>query len=335
MDGSIGVHSEILSFLSVYIFKAHTSVWLRTYNLENTLYFKNVSNQGRKVSGPCYEETVMKRPKKVIEKISLPLMFVTFVMAVLVFAVSPVSAQDAQLCDGLNFCDRDDDTYIRDHKKCRHCDPQEPLDCDDNDQDFSNDCENDVTPSTEYTAKLTSGAFIFVGGAISVTPGSNKGIGLEPVYVAGDAEMQRPIDPVKQATWDSMFTIGCPNLEPIAEDDTGKHYVDTILSSSDDWTIEEPGNIRVILRDIELTDSRSVKWDVTVQLIGPENYDPYPETDWLPTVGDSPHTFELTRGRMWGREVRGGQGGRMSCYSGGSDVGIFPLGDSVLEIAIP
>ena len=34
----------------------------------------------------------MKTTKKVIEKISLPLMFVTFVMAVLMFAVSPVSA---------------------------------------------------------------------------------------------------------------------------------------------------------------------------------------------------------------------------------------------------
>ena len=34
----------------------------------------------------------MKTPRKVMEKISLPLMFVTFVMAVLVFAVSPVSA---------------------------------------------------------------------------------------------------------------------------------------------------------------------------------------------------------------------------------------------------
>ena len=36
--------------------------------------------------------------------------------------------------------------------------------------------------------------------------------------------------------------------------------------------------------------------------------------DWLPTVGDSPHLFFLTKGNMWGREVGGGQGGRQSCH---------------------
>jgi hypothetical protein len=87
-------------------------VWLRTYNLENTLYFKNVSNQERKVSGPYYEETVMKTPTKVIEKISLPLMFGMFVVAVLVFAVSPVSA--APIC-----VDADGDLYYKFHRK--HC----------------------------------------------------------------------------------------------------------------------------------------------------------------------------------------------------------------------
>ena len=110
MDGSIDVHSEIFSFLSVYIGKARTQVCGCAHTIWKIRFdFKNVSNQGRKVSGPCYEETVMKTPKKVIEKISLPLKFVTFVMAVLMFAVSPVSAapdcdnpkhQDKPACTG-------------------------------------------------------------------------------------------------------------------------------------------------------------------------------------------------------------------------------------------
>ena len=110
-------------------------MWLRTDTAPTVV----ASLDSYNVVRPESEETVMKTPKKVIEKISLPLMFVTFVMAVLVFTVSPVSAQDFDLCIGLNFCDRDDDTYIRDHKKCRHCETEEPSDCDDNDQNFSND----------------------------------------------------------------------------------------------------------------------------------------------------------------------------------------------------
>jgi len=73
----------------------------------------------------------MKTPKKVIEKITLPLMFVMFVMAVLVFAVSPVSAAPDQCA--LVFCDQDDDGFFRDHKKCPNaCGGS--IDCDDNNE---------------------------------------------------------------------------------------------------------------------------------------------------------------------------------------------------------
>ena len=268
----------------------------------------------------------MKTPKKVIEKISLPLMFVTFVMAVLVFAVSPVSAAPGCV-------DADGDLYDKFHRK--HCPEGDDFDDSDpcNPDGFADACDDPVsgTTPTLYTAQLTGGAFRFVtdlGNPIPVTTAGNQGLGLESVF---DVEMRRPSDEylqVLQDTWDNMFTTGCPNLVPMGD------YVDKILSSSDNWTIEEPGNIRVILRDIRLKAVDNVDWDVTVQLIGSENYDPY--LDWLPAVGEGSHTFTLTRGRMWGREVRGGQGGRMSCYSGGSDIGAFNLGgDSVLEIAIP
>ena len=72
----------------------------------------------------------MKTPKKVIEKISLALMFVMFVMAVLMFAVSPVSAAPVT-CDP-NFCDQDGDDYYRVHKRCpADCGDSEGIDCDD------------------------------------------------------------------------------------------------------------------------------------------------------------------------------------------------------------
>jgi hypothetical protein len=72
----------------------------------------------------------MKTPKKVIEKISLPLMFVMSVVAVLMFAVSPVLAAPVT-CDP-NFCDQDGDLYYRVHKRCpANCVANKGIDCDD------------------------------------------------------------------------------------------------------------------------------------------------------------------------------------------------------------
>ncbi len=60
-------------------------------------------------------------------------------------------------------------------------------------------------------------------------------------------------------------------------------YIDHILSTADDWDFSEPGNYRLILRDIRLTAVYGVEWDVTMQLIA---HDVHPwirgTGDWLP-----------------------------------------------------
>jgi hypothetical protein len=74
----------------------------------------------------------MKTPKKVIEKISLQLMFVAFVLAIPILAINTVSA--ANQCDEFGFCDRDGDRYFRAHKRCAcegEPDGKEGDDCDD------------------------------------------------------------------------------------------------------------------------------------------------------------------------------------------------------------
>ena len=318
----------------------------------------------------------MKTPRKVIEKISLPLMFVTFVMAVLVSAVSPVSA--APSCDG------DGDGYYKVSGKRCDGDPNGAF----FDPDDSDPCRPDPGASacdveiyTEiYTAELTSGAFRFVDGGgnrippIYVITGSNKDIGVGPLFET-DVEMLRPDcglnwesgdDPIEsypttkpdgtiitgpgpwanpdyenctyvkkevggvskwipdwdavafdQEIWDRMFEIGCPELGtsvPVPE--PGEEYkITSIISTDGDWDFSEPGNTRLILRDIRLDDSGGVKWDVTVQLIGKKD-DPlniYP--DWLPDDSYPLHEFILKKGGMWGREVSGGgPGGRRSCH---------------------
>jgi hypothetical protein len=95
-------------------------------------------------------------------------------------------------------------------------------------------------------------------------------------------------------------------------------YIDHILSTADDWDFSEPGNYRLILRDIRLTAVYGVEWDVTMQLIA---HDVHPwirgTGDWLPDDGAT-HLFYLTKGSMWGREVGGGQGGRQSCHQADS-----------------
>ena len=53
VDGSIGIHSETLSFLSVYIFEdLHTCVWIRT----DTAPMVVASSGSHKVVGPNTEE---------------------------------------------------------------------------------------------------------------------------------------------------------------------------------------------------------------------------------------------------------------------------------------
>jgi len=341
----------------------------------------------------------MNTPKKVIEKISLPLMFVTFVMAVLMFAVSPVSA--APGCR-----DADGDGYYKfHHKNCLDGD-----DTDDSDPCWPDPgaeaCHVVINDGDIYTAELiiaheyldgpkawaSSGAFRFAEGngpdfekiipPIEVITGrSTKDLGLGPLPSNGDdVEMWRPNcggwepdtdDPSLQPnyptkkspggadidgpgpwpnidipncvqadgdlcyknctyveespgvpgtdwipdwylveTWDRMFAIGCPELLGTSED----YKIERILSTYGDWDFSEPGNYRLILRDIRLQDWKGINWDVTMQLIA---HDVHPwirgTGDWLPDDGAT-HLFYLTKGNMWGREVGGGPGGRQSCH---------------------
>ena len=48
--------------------------------------------------------------------------------------VSPVNGQ----CDFFDFCDRDGDGFVRDHKRCTSCGGE--IDCDDQDRDLTTDC---------------------------------------------------------------------------------------------------------------------------------------------------------------------------------------------------
>ena len=73
----------------------------------------------------------MKIFKKVIKKVPLPLMFVTFVLAVLMLAAGPLSAAPN--------CDSDGDTFIKDSKYCRNK-YEGPYDCDDSTHSDTNDC---------------------------------------------------------------------------------------------------------------------------------------------------------------------------------------------------
>ena len=277
----------------------------RTDNSDYVVYFAWVHNQGRNVREDNTGETVMKTPRKVIEKISLPLMFITFVMAVLVFVVNPVSAAPNQC--GEVFCNQDNDSFFRDHKKCPDaCGGS--IDCDDNNElvPVPYDCPGG-TVSALYTAELLSGAFIFdsVNGSKEriVSPGDSRNI-----YLVGeeDAQMSRPAnsDP-GQATWDDLFDTGCPQLVP-----EGGH-VSGFVSSRDNWTWEKYGNRRFVLRNIHLWDIYGDEWEIRVQLIGKAADPNVP--DFLPTT-DSIETT-LIRGRVDGRTVSGGPGGRKSCQT--------------------
>jgi len=149
----------------------------------------------------------------------------------------------------------------------------------------------------------------------SVDPGC-KGWQLGDPYPLIEGSGPHAYPGVDQETWDRMFEIGCPELI------TDQGYIDYILSMAEDWDFSEPGNYRLVLRDIELTAVGGVKWDVTMQLIASDEH-PYTRStgEWLPDGGDTHHLFFLTKGNMWGREVGGGPGGRQSCHKApsGSD----------------
>jgi len=268
---------------------------------------------------PKSEETVMKTPKKVIEKISLPLMFVTFVMAVLVFAVSPVSAQD--LCIGGNFCDRDDDTYIRDHKKCDGC--EGITDCDDSNPD-PDACDVVVSEgSITYTAQLT-GAFVFGPDPImAVYPDSKESVLLDDTLLSMDIYDGSSAPPSGDETWDTVFDT-CPVLLGSVNG-----------FEADDWYISKYGDVRVMFRDFLLPyvhEDGSVEDDgavITVQLVGNsfdsdvENFLPVPPFPpyVLPNLNTAKRTFKLTDFVIWGNTAHGVSGPRRACQLPGGGGG--------------
>jgi hypothetical protein len=262
-----------------------------------------MQKRGRYVREDKAEDTVMKMPRKVIEKISLPLMFVTFVMAALVFAVTPVSAAPNQCAEV--FCNQDGDDFFRDHKKCPDaCGGS--IDCDDNNAlvPVPDECPGG-TVSTLYTAELLSGAFIFdsVNGNQDriVSPGGSRDSLLEGEE---DAQMSRPGDgDPGQATWDDVFATGCPQLVPAGGQVSG------FVSSRDNWTWAKHDDRRLVLRNIHLWDIYGDEWEIRVQLLGKVDDPDVP--DFLPTTGSVETT--LISGRVDGRTVSGGPGGRKSC----------------------
>jgi len=205
----------------------------------------------------------MKTPKKVIEKISLPLMFVTFVMAVLMFAVNPVSAAP-DLCQDPDkvFCDQDGDGYIRDHKKCPdYC----WLSQDDDDDDCQtpdttgNSCPVVSSEGDMYTAELTNGAFRFKSPQVhKVIPYDSRNLDLVSAAIeGGDARMSRPYNGCND--WqlgDPILERIGPNWEHIVGDSTvHEGWEDcTYVWSTGAWIPDSCANDPVCAADQETWD---------------------------------------------------------------------------------
>ena len=119
--------------------------------------------------------------------------------------------------------------------------------------------------------------------------------------------MSRPATAGDQATWDDLFSTGCPQLVPLGGD------VQRIVSSAGNWTWEKHGKRRLVLRNIHLWDIDEVEWEIRVQLIG--NQDDPDVPPFLPTPETGPIETTLIWGKVNGRTVSGGPGGRKSCQT--------------------
>ena len=262
----------------------------------------------------------MKTPKKVIEKISLPLMFVTFVMAVLMFAVSPVSAAPN--------CDSDGDEYFKNSGKWCDIDTTEEL----FDPDDSDPCNPNPEADTcdvvssggsiTYTAELT-GAFVFSPDPIvEVFPNSKESALLgdpdTPDNMAMPTENGTLLD-----TWDAVFDtcpvlLGAPSLVNGFE--------------ADDWYISKYGGVRVMFRDFLLPYDHETGLIedgavITVQLVGNyfdsdlENFLPVPVTDPFGGPDTASRDFVLTDFVIWGETAHGVPRPRRACQPPGDGGG--------------
>jgi hypothetical protein len=183
-----------------------------------------------------------------------------------------------------------------------------------------------VDPTVVYTAELISGAFDFrvaggASGAVSVTPISmgNELFGNDPLG------MERS-DGGLPETWNKVFNT-CGEL--LALDSVTYFHVE-----ADDWSIEKPGGVRVIFRDINLPGVDGLPGGkVTVQLIGDE-FD-----DFLPPDPDPGETTLITHNLRWfaiyGRTQKGVHPKKGCQPSGSGSFDIYPFKKnehSVLEI---
>ena len=97
------------------------------------------------------------------------------------FSISSLQAQTA--CEPLNFCDKDGDGWIREHRKCNRCVNPEPegIDCDDSNPLLTQNCSG---TEIDFTATL-EGIFAFDTLDFTSGPGgegadSNEGFTLTP-----------------------------------------------------------------------------------------------------------------------------------------------------------
>jgi len=268
----------------------------------------------------------MNTPKKVTEKISLPLMFVTFVMAVLMFAVSPVSAAPPPAECDINFCDQDDDGFFRVHKKCA-CVGE--IDCDDSVTDPTNTCDADPIDGGEvFTLTLTDGPFQF--GPIEVFVNSKGNLNSTGEVL----NMTRPTDNTPstgnvltpQEAWDAVFLLCARPISASAD-------TDSISVTPNNWGFGKNSdtNIHIDLQEIFLeettADGSVVRKEIQIHLRG------VPGDSFLPVSTTSPEVFILDYYTIWGKPWSGSGRSWDTCHSSSDDLLLFP--ESTLTISIP
>ncbi len=264
----------------------------------------------------------MKICKQVIEKISLQLMFVTFVLAVLMFAVSPVPAAPPVECD-TNFCDQDGDGFFRAHKRCADCSASLGIDCDDSDPNITDPpaCDSgnsDETPVV-YTVALTAGVFEFPATDASLnSKGHLNSVNTSPIVIA-----RPPASTVERTAWDAVINDCAGSL-------VGGDPDDPMLVDFDEWGVGkngDEGNLWINLPNIHLPTGNLVpEKKIQIQLQLRDN----PGTRFLPDAEGS-ETFTLDYYVVWGKPLSGKKRSWDTCFQSGDSTGVvFP--DATLVI---
>jgi hypothetical protein len=271
----------------------------------------------------------MKIPKKVIEKISPQLMFVSFVLAVLMFAVGPVSAAPPLAeCYKGSFCDQDSDEYIRAHKKCWECGGQ-GTDCDDSFTDPTNTCAGDPSDGGDkFTVALTDGPFLFDPIEVFVnSKGNLKSTG-------GPIIIHPPGSGASQEAWDQVFRDCVRIIDDFPLSISVNHNQWGVGTNSDT-------DIHIDLSEIFLqTSDETVRKEIQIHLRGDPGGRFLPDDDPETTTPDM-ETFDLDGYTIWGKPLSGSGRGWDTCYSYDVDNesvipdGTVPFPISTLTISIP